>query len=322
MLQNLTSTFFRQLAIRLKSENNLSDVTWAVCNSSSKFKSFFIGYFFPTLEIDCDIHLKREQSDETGRPDFGFKYKDKQYFIEFKKHDQNHHSNYADIHGVDYVALISIYSIPSNLYKYRLTRWKDFIDQLEVHLQKAEWENDERNLVFGYIEFVRQTCGLIKYKKMKLDNLQSLFQFNHIIKELVNSSFDNFKVVSSRSSSFFYNRSGYSFEFTKNDSKKWLTGWYGIYYVEEWVTICVGIWPNNELNENYLKLTKTQFESLAQNKTIIGDAYLDDDDNWLWAELNEVDNKKLISGEIEFAEQEKIITDFFRECIRRLGEFL
>lgn len=322
MNQNLTNTFFRQLAIRLKTENNLSDVTWAVCNSSSQFRSFFINFFFPAIEVDTTIELKREQSDDAGRPDFGFKFKDKQYFIEFKKYDQNHHSNYADIHGYDCVALISIYSLPSNLYKYKLTRWKNFIDQLEDHLQKVEWNNEELDLVSGYIEFVRQSCGLIKYKNMKLDNLQSLFQFNHLIQELTNSSFDNFKVIPTRSGSFFYNRSGYSFEFTKSESKKWLAGWYGIYYTSDWVAICVGIWPNNELNENYLKLTEKQFISLAENNTLIGDAYRDSEDNWFWAELNEDLKTKLLSGEMEFAEQEKILTDFFHECIKRLGEFL
>ncbi len=322
MNQNLTNTFFRHLASRLKTENNLSDVTWAVCNSSSQFKSFFIKFFFPAIEVDTTIELKREQSDDTGRPDFGFKFKDKQYFIEFKKYDQNHHSNYADLHGYEFVALISIYFLPSNLYKYKLTRWKNFIDQLEDHIQKVEWNNEEMELVSGYIEFVRQSCGLIKYKKMKLDNLQSLFQFNHLIQELINSSFDNFKVIPTRSGSFFYNRSGYSFEFTKSESKKWLAGWYGIYYTNDWVAICVGIWPNYEQNENYLKLTDEQFVSLSENNTLIGDAYRDSEDNWLWAELNEDLKTKLLSGETEFAEQEKVLTDFFHACIKRLGEFL
>jgi hypothetical protein len=48
--------FFEQLAMRVKSENSLSDITWAFCESDIQFKILFLQFFFPDDDINRSIN--------------------------------------------------------------------------------------------------------------------------------------------------------------------------------------------------------------------------------------------------------------------------
>lgn len=43
--------FFKQIGTYLQNENDLSDITCAMCHSSVNFKNWFVGFFFPNLDV-------------------------------------------------------------------------------------------------------------------------------------------------------------------------------------------------------------------------------------------------------------------------------
>ena len=72
-----TKDFFETLSFRLKNENDLSDITWAMCLSCESFRNDFLHFFFPEMVIDKNISIEREVSENDSRPDFLIENKDR-----------------------------------------------------------------------------------------------------------------------------------------------------------------------------------------------------------------------------------------------------
>ena len=87
---SLTEEFISNLSFRLNKENDLSDITWAMCETSDLFLTEFLAFFFPNVDFD-EVTLQREVANDDSRPDFYFEYNDKIYLIECKIWDRNHH---------------------------------------------------------------------------------------------------------------------------------------------------------------------------------------------------------------------------------------
>ena len=82
--------FFESMAERLTNENDLSDITYALCKTDNDFRKFFLEYCFEEA-VDTD-NLIREYADEGSRPDFYFIGRDNnEYLIEVKIYDRNQH---------------------------------------------------------------------------------------------------------------------------------------------------------------------------------------------------------------------------------------
>ena len=65
--------FFRLLADRFRRENDLSDVSWAICEASGAFRRMWIRFFFgEALDPEAVTRIEREvASDDRGsRVDF------------------------------------------------------------------------------------------------------------------------------------------------------------------------------------------------------------------------------------------------------------
>lgn len=72
------SSFFRNLAVRFRKENDLSDITWALCEASPTFKGIWIRFFFgDELNPDDIDWIQREATfdDKGSRVDFLIKKK-------------------------------------------------------------------------------------------------------------------------------------------------------------------------------------------------------------------------------------------------------
>jgi hypothetical protein len=110
--------FFQQLAIRLYNENNISDITWALCESNETFKKIFLGFCFDKSIYQKIETIKRESRVKSVRPDFTITDIDgKKYYLEVKKYDQNLHPNYEKLKNKKTkLALIANYSAEKGIY--------------------------------------------------------------------------------------------------------------------------------------------------------------------------------------------------------------
>ena len=61
MKNNLNIDFFRFLSDKFRKENDLSDITWAMCQSCESFRQYFLKFFFPEIQLDEDISIEREK---------------------------------------------------------------------------------------------------------------------------------------------------------------------------------------------------------------------------------------------------------------------
>ena len=88
------SKFFTALSERAYKENDLSDVTYAMCKANLAFRQIFLDFFFKDLNLNAkDVAVAREKSysNTSSRPDFVFQFGNNVYFVEVKIWDGSHH---------------------------------------------------------------------------------------------------------------------------------------------------------------------------------------------------------------------------------------
>ena len=51
--------YFKYCSWKFAKENDLSDITWAMCMSSEVFRDSFLLFFFPNMVIEKDILIPR-----------------------------------------------------------------------------------------------------------------------------------------------------------------------------------------------------------------------------------------------------------------------
>lgn len=71
--------FFEYLATRRYKENDLSDITWALCHACPDFKRIFIHFFFPDLEIDLIEYFERETRDDDEGNSYWFELSEEKH---------------------------------------------------------------------------------------------------------------------------------------------------------------------------------------------------------------------------------------------------
>jgi hypothetical protein len=227
--------FFQQLAIRLYNENNISDITWALCNSNMSFRNIFLDYCFDSAisqEID---NIEREFSEKSLRPDFLITDIDaKRYLLEVKKYDRNLHKEYKKLKNIEKLALIANYSVgKQDTYDYPRT-WHGFIE----HLTEAMRDNNGLNtqIINGYLDYLISVTGYFKGATMNLTNLCSLHGFLITIKGIVEKSLTEERFgLKEKEIKIKYDCcevwSGIDIKFIKN--RKYFHIWFGVTYHEK-----------------------------------------------------------------------------------------
>lgn len=127
--------FFESLAERKNKENDLSDITYSLCNASPQFKRLFLEFFFKEIEgIEdkklSEYKLLREYSRDNSRVDFYFEVEKKEYIIEIKiNNDNDHVEQYKkDFRGTRF-GWIANY-IKGQINGVETRTWRDFFDYL------------------------------------------------------------------------------------------------------------------------------------------------------------------------------------------------
>lgn len=168
-MQTDVQKFFQGLGDRFWKENNLSDVTYAMCRGSKVFFQFFLDFFFSgELALDAeDAEIAREVDDGKGnRPDFRIETRKGIFYIEVKIWDRWQHfpeyfkslqkANPEDGGNEEKtrkrLGYIVNYSLAVD--GYVVHRWEELVEQLK----RYDYFNDDA--IQGYAEFVKSVCGL------------------------------------------------------------------------------------------------------------------------------------------------------------------
>lgn len=198
--------FFAALSERAYKENDLSDVTYAMCESDICFKQFFLNFFFNKDNLDASsTSIEREHSTDWGRPDFWIRGKDGTlYIVEVKIWDGSHHfEQYYDIlagnnalkdssdknacrnntkiwerlgyiANYDSIKTIKVFNdCSAEEICGKVATWKEFITKLEDREGRNE-PKDKDPIIAAYVQYVRNVCPFDDF------NLQDWLQYQEI----------------------------------------------------------------------------------------------------------------------------------------------
>ncbi len=291
---SVTEKFISNLSFRLNKENDLSDITWAMCETSDLFLTEFLAFFFPSVDFD-EVTLQREVANDDSRPDFYFEYNDKIYLIECKIWDRNHHfAQYTKRFGIPNEQLGYITNYPMMKEGFAVHTWTELYSYLKKRIP-----TEEKELWNGYLEYLEQVCYIfIPTKPMNTDGMYSLYAFYCSLDEVFACDNNKYK-------SFLYpylkgtNNGGNTertpregvmgkyFDVTfKHIRLKRTWGWMGVYFEREKPVICIGFDNREGWGKPVYKLLKKQLTNIKKGK-YFDSAYEAGD--FIWFDFNKVD---------------------------------
>ena len=270
--------FFKALSERAYKENDLSDVTYSMCESNKVFRQFFLDFFFPSFNIKAEaVTITREEKTELGRPDFYIRSGKEFFIVEVKIWDGNHHfeqykgildeknSNEDKKKNWERLGYIANYEgikeiqikIDGNDSKPAkdlcpVCTWKDFVEKLEK--EKVENSYFDDSAISAYVEYVKRVCPYDDFKldgqNLNISGFKSVQEFeNAVVGKICALEESNVYNFSSyyKSPRYFISqhRMGHFFEFDlpvneeKASDPKRVWGWIGAYYRNGGAVVCV-----------------------------------------------------------------------------------
>lgn len=318
-----TIDFFRHLSCKFRKENDLSDITWVMCQSCESFRDSLLKFFFPEIQIEKSISIEREKSEDDSRPDFYIENNGDIYLIENKIYDTNHHFGQYDStfnivpNRFGYITNYIITDADIREQGYRLHTWEElyyyFANGDAVH-------EEEKSLLNGYLEYIKNVCGIIKIEKpMRLDGIYSLFSLMEIIeKKLAKRKEDLFSVSLYNSNKLCGNgnshgATGVNFELKYNNiitPRIW--GWIGIYYDRVNPQIIMGFFDNPNWGKGYIDMLRPY-----KNKWVAQHGFNKPyfSESCLWFEMSDALSNQFNLSE-NVIEQETILKDFMDNVIK------
>jgi hypothetical protein len=240
---SIIKDFFYNLSWRCAKENDLLDITWALCQASETFKLLFLNFFFPTVKFNKINCFEREMRKDNSRADFFIENDGQIFVVECKIGDRNHHfEQYTKTYNIykEHLGYIVNYNdFPRN--GFEVKTWQQFYNFIENNIP----ENEEEIIIFeAYLEYLKSVCGIIKItKKMELNGIYSLYCFNVILKSVIERTTDKFE-LSFYHTDFQKSYYGYKFKVTSpNKTDIWLH--IGLEFKWESPIIMIGVWDRD-----------------------------------------------------------------------------
>ncbi len=243
----MISKFIQNLSSRFRSENDLSDITWTMCETSEKFKYHFIKFFFPDIIITDTAILTREKSGDGSRPDFILETKNGIFLIENKISDKNHHfEQYAKAFNITAERLGYITNYPLSKAGYKTHTWREFYLYTYNHIPQ-----EESDLWTSYLYYLKSVCYIfITDKPMQLTGMFSLYTFYRSLDDVFefetekfsSTLYDSRKDTNNGGNFLCTPRDGvmgkyFEIRYKKSNLKAW--GWMGVYFERENPLICI-----------------------------------------------------------------------------------
>ena len=243
------TNLFKDLGTRLQSENNLSDMTWAIAKLSEPFMKALINHLDLPFQDNVPYFFYREISlNESCRPDFLFEQGGNRFIIENKIYDANYHfEKYAspleskNITGFGIISNhkldnISLEEAQKN--NFRVAYWEDFIEGLKLH----KFYDEEIMCIEAYIQYVKEVCSIMELKVIRFNELSSLYFLNGLITKIIHeSSFKGFECEIYTSSPRAHGDcwSGQYLSLKRKSGASIVYLFFGIYFEEEPPVICI-----------------------------------------------------------------------------------
>lgn len=268
--------FFKALSERAYKENDLSDVTYSMCESNKVFRQFFLDFFFRSFNIDAQaVIITREYATEWGRPDFYIRRGDELFIVEVKIWDGSHHfEQYKEIldkqnekygkkeDNWERLGYIANYEQVKKLEIKKTENgkhvaaeelcpvytWKDFVTELE------KYHGFDDSAISAYVEYVKRVCPYDDFdldcKELNLLDFKSVQDFENAVLNAI-KEFEKYRFSPYYKSPRYFisqHRMGHFFEFdlsVKNEENenapdtKRVWGWIGAYYRNKGAVVCV-----------------------------------------------------------------------------------
>ena len=235
-MDNPASAFLQALAERMNKENDLSDITYALCRADEKFRAFFFEFCFDEKISVEDIN--REYAVNNSRPDFYLRdMHGQERIIEVKIYDKNQHFDQyrKDFPDAKY-AFIANYP-HQEVHGWTIKTWRSFCDAIV----KQDLKHNN-SLISGYIEYLKTVIGIEEFKAMKLNLCTSLPDFYNNLIYIAKKEFGFWEYNSSKSfcsnyyGQFFYKEDLYLwFGLYLSDGKIYI----GLKDADTWVPDCI-----------------------------------------------------------------------------------
>ena len=313
----MLNDFFYYLSNRRYKENDLSDITWTMCNACDRFKRFFLTYFFPDLDPDDVTDIVREKADETdgdSRVDFYIETQHRgRYLIEVKIGDRQHHfEQYDRAYRISPDRFGYITNYPLHAEGYETRQWEDFYRRLKDESSRIE-DKEGKALIDGYLTYVKQVCGIIELKTdMRLKGLYSLYELMQILTGSVNRANEDFTLGLYNDKKG--NRNGvqgiyFKIEYANGRiDDTW--AWVGIYYERENPLICLGFSSESGWGKPVYDLLQTS--DRHREGSFATAPY--PENGWYYFELSEAKHEAFENMTLEA--QKKLLEDFIDEVVR------
>lgn len=180
-----SSSFIAELSNYYWHENDLSNITVALANSSMAFRAIMIKYFFPELDISEIEEIRREVPDAEGKGSrvdiyISLRNDPMPYLIEVKIWDANHHfGQYEEAYHIPSSRLGYIVNYHLSAPGYEIKTWSDFYKYIKSQVDKVPI--DEIHLMEGYLDYLQNVCDIKLFEKtMNLSGIYSLYEFTNV----------------------------------------------------------------------------------------------------------------------------------------------
>ena len=258
--------FFRALSERAYKENDLADITYAMCEADLKFRQYFLDFFFPDARLDAkEVTIEREHSvtlpsgksnepDCLRRPDFWITSPKGVFIVEVKIWDGNHHfgdyfkilskadnvmvesdawmrlgyiANYASIKDVPVMEDTRAEKVC------HVATWEEFVKGIEHY---ASYDDP---IIAAYVEYVTRVCPFDDFDigeewNINTSDFRAIQDFEESLKATITD--EKLKCKPYKTTRGFRSQQwmGQYFEWTIGGSTslfgKKVWGWLGVYY--------------------------------------------------------------------------------------------
>lgn len=313
----MINKFIEQLSGYYNSENDLSNIVVALCNSHQTFRDTFVKYFFPSIDVNKINSIEREIPDNNNlgsRVDIYISMIDeeKPYIIEVKKGDRNHHfGQYEEAYeiGKERFGYITNYECyEGKALGYDVKTWEDFYN----HIVQNECNDEFLN---GFASYLKNVCGIIKYDNpMNITGLNAIPCFIDASKKIID---ENNYIAKVQFYKTFINRSslqvGFLFKYSEESA---IDGFalIGLWFYEKPI-ITIGVSSRPWLSDKILENKEKIFDKSIYAKQAYRDKYWQKDDVWFDLSDNKMDDFIKASS---FDEQVSILREFFNEILVNL----